>query len=116
MANTIASEKADIKTLLNGVTGLTSFDHEPASGNRGVWSSVSTAEITADFFRIAVRVYSDTLAGAELAQDNLDSMVPLVQAALLAGGYGPVAFQFDYDVDGQVVAICVLDVGREDYF
>lgn len=118
MARTsLAGARADVATALNAVTGVTTaYDHEPTTHGKPVALTVSSAGIAPTDYLIAVRIYVTTETPVEEAQATMDAVVEAADNALPSWA-GPSNWSIEWDQEeGQLVATCILEVGREDGF
>lgn len=118
MARTsLAGARADVATALNSVSGVTTaYDHEPVAHDKPVALTVSSAGIAPTDYLIAVRIYVTTEIPVEDAQDKMDSVLEAADNALPSWA-GPSQWSIEWDQEqGQLVATCVLEIGREDGF
>lgn len=93
------------------------FDHERRDYPHPFSVSISTAGMTADFWIIAVRIYSSAQKlGDKMAQDQLDLLIPAVDAKVgSTGAFGPSAWEVSWEeAFDAMMAVCLLEVGRQD--
>lgn len=105
-------------STVTGVDRL--FDHLPGAGDLtgGVSVCVFLVEIDPESWHFAVRAYMDaTGRGMKKAQDDLDVLLPALDAALSAP-FGPSNWRLSYPTESELFfsAEAVLAVGREDYY
>lgn len=125
---TVAASKAELLGLLWTGTAPTFtvtnidaasirvLDHEPRSLTHPFTVTIATAGMTPDDWVLAVRVYAVTAkTDAKTAQDQLDLLLPAVDAKIGSnGGFGPSNWAVDYDDSlDAYVALNLLEVGRE---
>lgn len=86
-------------------------DHEPVALPPGISLTVATEGVTAEQWRIALRVYVPGKLPAAASQERLDSVL---DAALWhIGGYGPDEWRVAWNDDlAAFVAECVLEIPR----
>jgi hypothetical protein len=121
MARTsLAASKAELHSLITtgGLpSGLTiAYDHEPRVGHlqKPTAVTISTAGMTAVDYLIALRIYVTAEPDAEKAQDDLDSLIMLVDGRMTSG-FGPSNWDVVYDAElDAFVATNIFQVGRED--
>lgn len=128
--STLAAAKAELYALLwTGSaptftagsipsTAITVYDHEPRSGAKPYSVTISTAGMSAESWLIALRVYAFSVNDPKTAQDELDLLVPAVDAkAGSNGGFdlGPWELTWDDPLEA-LVATSIIEVGRQDYF
>lgn len=121
MARTsLAAAKAELHALITtgglpaGVT--VSYAHEPAPGHMQKPAAVTifTAGMNPFFYLIALRIYVSTDADATKAQDDLDTLIMLVDSRMTSG-FGPSNWDVEWNSDlGALVATNMFEVGRED--
>lgn len=121
MARTsLAAAKAELHALITtgglpaGVT--VSYAHEPAPGHlqKPAAITIFTAGMSPTDYLIALRIYVTTDVDAVKAQDDLDTLIMLVDARMTSG-FGPSNWDVEWFADlGALVATCVFEVGRED--
>lgn len=117
--NTLEGAFDELFALVDGtVTGLRSLDHEPRPGDkiRVASVTVSFAGMDADFWHLALRIYVDLGVNARQAQSDLMTLTVAVDR-LMAAGFGPSVWTVGVHEDlDALVATCVLEVGRQDYY
>lgn len=120
MARTsLTTAKAELFALLNGlVSGVDAYyDHEPASGHRqgGTTLTVATAGLTPTHWLYTIRLYVDGMVDAEKAQEDLDTLVPAIDA-LVSSGFGPGEWTFEWNPEIEAwIATNQLGCIRNDY-
>jgi hypothetical protein len=122
---TLPAAKTELVTLLRTgttptVSGVTEvFDYlPPLEGLRGPVSvCVYTDSITSDFWRIGVRVYLTATVDPKKAQDDLDALLPALDAKMTAG-FGPSTWEVGFPTLEQPYfnATGIFEVGRQDYY
>lgn len=127
---TLAATKAELYGLLwsanaptfsaSGVDAASVhvYDHEPKAMSHPFSVTIATAGMTPTDWVIAVRIYADTArADAKTAQDQLDLLVPAVDAKIGSnGGFGPSAWEIVWDPDlDALVATNLLNIGRDTF-
>lgn len=95
------------------------YDHEPRSLDYPFNITVAFGGNDAHFWVLTVRIYASTARmDAKTAQDQLDVLMPAVEAAAVAnGGYDPQgwsALEWDDQLEAFMVAND-FEVGRQDY-
>lgn len=127
--DTLAASKAELYGLLwtaNAptftVSGISAnnihvWDHERSDYPHPFSVTVSTAGMDPDFWFLVVRVYASTAKmDAKTAQDQLDLLVPAVDAKIGSnGGFGPSSWEITYEDSFNppaFMATCILTVGR----
>lgn len=122
---TLANAKAELVALLvtggapavSGVTQVYGYDPPVKDLAGPVAIAVSTDSVTPTEWRLAVRIYITATVDAKQAQDDLDTLIPAVDAKLTSG-FGPSQWTIDLPSEERpfYTATHVLEVGREDYF
>ena len=123
--STLAAAKAELVALLApggtpAVSTVTSvFDHlPPVSAMRGpVTVCVFTSGISANFWSLAVGVFLTSDVDHKTAQDDLDVLLPALDA-LMTAGFGPSTWDITYPTLDQpyFLATGTFEVGRQDYY
>lgn len=116
----LADRKAELVALLGDLDGVDAvWDHLPHRQQADKTSvCVYTDGYDPEFWRIAVRVYKHQGSDPKSSQDELDTLLPAVDAATDNGVFGPSRWDIDYPVGTEsqwYVATQVYEVGREDF-
>lgn len=120
MSATLVSRHAELYAALNGnITGVDSgayYDHEPAPGDLNGNPAITVAWVgmSPEWWQYAVRLYVDPRPNAQLADTQIMTLVPLIEAAVGAV-FGPSQWtrEWNPDIARWVVTWLVL-AGRED--
>lgn len=96
------------------------YDHEPRSLDYPISVTLAFGGSDALFWTVMVRIYANTARmDAKTAQDQLDLLMPAVEAKVVTnGGYDPAgwsALEWDDGLDAFMVENAVI-VGRQDHF
>lgn len=117
---TVRTALDELATQLRTVAGIPTgsfYDYEPAPGqiNKSPALTVSFTGMDGTTWMYAIRLYVDPTGDAELADDLIVTLLPLIEAAV-DSRWGPTLFQKEWNGEiNRWVVTWLVSCGREDF-